>query len=785
MIEFFTKEKVSFFRNIFVWTSISLLLLLILSFARVKIENYAQITSVILSNLLIWAPRQISLLLISLVAYLLLLIIPGFVISTFIIKEAKFFLERLIYAVLIGSMLLTYLMIALGPFNIITAPLIWAFSIFWIFILFVKKRHSIIISEWKAFMSEIWTNQLVYSLLVVILILNLLPSLILHLTNPWALNDDHFLFLVEPAERLVVSGFYSPLDAAPSSFWHNPSVFPLGVAVLAMVTIFVSTCFRNVLCVEVAGVSGIILSFFLPLMVFAAGRKLRDIKIGAIASAFFLFTQVNNRIMDARSTSFVFIFVMSLLISIVAYERSEEKNRIFLVLGGLSLGAIIIAHLTTGILSLILLLGVYVFSFINRSYRYMKITSWCLLIGWICALPYLIWVFVLGISTHKGSLLLPIVVIFSAILVFLALSLIGHLAETSKPLDKLKKYRYPASILIIIYLLVIISRVLATPFIEPFYTGDLLYILNTYVFLEAFGFITIIMSFYSEKKDFYRILALTILPVVFITQMLPVIIPQSLVFTVLRLDSAWDALLLPLYRNLIAKSYEYFLPVFLCFLSAEFIIKLYNSLGEVKIIRSILFFLSKFNIKKTHVALFLFILFIIMPNPFVPNVRTRFDSYEKHLSQHWYPRLLWAHDGFWPTVGHTQWTYLSPEEEEVGNWFRENTPITSRFVFFTELSSITGTWLLEEGYYVYLRISLVSGRAHALLTNREARAVYQTQNSTERLELLQKGKGSYIVVGPYERGLFPECETSLEKDPMLYTGFKNDKFTVYCLNSVI
>jgi hypothetical protein len=182
-----------------------------------------------------------------------------------------------------------------------------------------------------------------------------------------------------------------------------------------------------------------------------------------------------------------------------------------------------------------------------------------------------------------------------------------------------------------------------------------------------------------------------------------------------------------------------------------------------------------------QVAIFLFILFIIMPNPFVPNVRTRFDSYEKHLSQHWYPRFLWAHDGFWPTVGHTQWTYLSPEEEAVGKWFRENTPITSRFVFYTELSTISGTWLLDQDYYVYLRISLVSGRAHALLKNQEARAIYNTQNATLRLELLQKGKGSYVVVGPYERGLFPGCEARLEVDPMLSLGFKNEKFTVYSL----
>jgi hypothetical protein len=170
-----------------------------------------------------------------------------------------------------------------------------------------------------------------------------------------------------------------------------------------------------------------------------------------------------------------------------------------------------------------------------------------------------------------------------------------------------------------------------------------------------------------------------------------------------------------------------------------------------------------------------------MPNPFVPNVRTRFDSYEKHLSQHWYPRFLWAHDGFWPTVGHTQWTYLSPEEEAVGKWFRENTPITSRFVFYTELSTISGTWLLDQDYYVYLRISLVSGRAHAILKNQEARAIYNTQNATLRLELLQKGKGSYVVVGPYERGLFPGCEARLGADPTLSLGFKNEKFTVYSL----
>ncbi len=784
MIEFFTKERVSFFRNILVWTSISLLLLFILSFARVKIENYAAVSFVIFNNLLVWAPRQTSLLLLSFVAYLLLLIIPGFVISTFIIREAKFLLERLIYAVLIGSMLLTYLMIVFGPFSIIIAPLIWAFAIFWIIILFVKKRYSILISEWKTFISEVWRNQLIYGLLVVILILNLIPSIVLHLTNPWAMNDDHFLFLIEPAERLVVSGFYSPIDAAPSGFLNNTSVFPLGVAVLAMVTIIVSTFSANVLCVEVAGVSGIILSFFIPLMVFTAGRKLRNIQTGMIASAFFLFTQVNNRIMDARSTCFVYIFVMSLLISIVAYERSKDKSKVFLVLGGLSLGAIVITHLTTGILSLILLFGVYIFGFITKSYRYMKITSWCLLIGWICALPYLIWMFILGTRTHKGNLLLPIAVIFLFILIFIVLLLIGHLAESNKPLDQLKKYRYPTSILIVIYLIIIILRVLATPFIEPFYTGDLLYILNTYVFLEAFGFVTIIMSFFSEKKDFYRILALTILPVVFITQMLPVIIPQSLIFTALRLHADWDALLPPLYRNLIAKSYEYFLPVFLCFLSADFIIAVYKRLDDVKIMPSIFRFFSKFNIKKMHVAIFLFILFIIMPNPFVPNVRTRFDSYEKHLSQHWYPRFLWAHDGFWPTVGHTQWTYLSPEEEAVGNWFRENTPITSRFVFYTEISTVSGTWLLDKDYYVYLRISLVSGRAHAILKNQDVRAIYKTQNSTLRLELLQKGKGSYIVVGPYERGIYPGCEARLESDPMLNLGFKNEKFTVYSLKMI-
>ena len=784
MIKFFTKERVSFFRNIFVWTSISLLILFILSFARVKIENYAEVSIVIFNNLLIWAPRQIGLLVLSFVAYLLLLIIPGFVISTFIIREAKFFLERLIYAVLIGSMLLTYLMVALGPFSIIIAPLIWAFALFWIIVLFVKKRYSILIREWKAFMSEIWSNQLVYGLLVVILILNLIPSLILHLTNPWAMNDDHFLFLIEPAERLVVSGFYSPLDAAPSGFLNNTSVFPLGVAVLAMVTIIVATFFTNVLCVEVAGVSGIILSFFIPLTVFTAGRKLRNTKTGMIASAFFLFTQVNNRIMDARSTCFVYIFVMSLLIAIVAYERNKNNNKMFLVLGGISLGAIIITHLTTGILSLILLLGVYIFAFITKSYRYMKITSWCLVIGWIFALPYLIWMFILGTSTHKGSLVLPIAVVFLTVLIFLGLLLIGHLAEIKKPLDQLKKYRYPASILIGIYLIIIILRILATPFIEPFYTGDLLYVLNTYVFLEAFAFVIIIVSFFSEKMNFYRILVLTILPVVFITQMLPVIIPQPLIFAALHLHADWDALLPPLYRNLIAKSYEYFLPVFLCFLSAEFILEVYRRLDDINIFQPIFSYLSRFNIKKMHVAIFLFILFIIMPNPFVPNVRTRFDSYEKHLSQHWYPRFLWAHDGFWPTVGHTQWTYLSPEEEAVGKWFRENTPITSRFVFYTELTTISGTWLLNEDYYVYLRISLVSGRAHAILKNQDARAIYNTHNTTLRLELLQKGKGSYVVVGPYERGLYPGCEARLEADPMLSLGYKNDRFTVYSLRMI-
>jgi len=783
VIEFFAKERVSFFRNIFVWTSFSLLLLFTLSLARVKLENYGHVSLVIFENLSIWAPRQISLLLFALVAYIFVLIIPGFVISTFIIKEGNFFLERLLYAVLIGSMLLTYLMIAVGSFGIVTSPLIWAFGIFWILLLLVRRKYSVLISEWRAFVSEIWKNQLLYSILVVILILNLIPSLVLHLTNPWALNDDHFHFLVEPAQRLVVSGFYSPLDSAPSSFLHNTSVFPLGVAVLGMVTIFISTFLGNTLCVEVAGVTGIVLSFFLPLAIFITGRKLKNIKIGVISSAFFLFTQVNNRIMDARATCFVYIFVMSLLISSVAYERSEE-NKVFLIMGGLSLGAIIIAHLTTGILSLILLLMMYLFGFINKSYRYLKTISWILMIGWICALPYLSWLFILGTSTHGGSVFLPIVSIFSVILIVLVLLLIGHLAETYKPFDQFKKYRYPMSIFIIIYLVIITSRILATPFIEPFYYGDLFFVLNAYVFLEAFGFITIIMALYSERKDFYHILVLTTLPAVFITQMLPVIIPQSLFITTLQLQSDWNALLLPIYRNTIAKSYEYFLPVFLCIFSAEFVIKLYKFLDKIKFVRSVLLFLSKFNIRKIHVALFIFFVFLIMPNPFVPNVRTRFDSYEKHLSQHWYPRFLWAHDGFWPTVGHTQWTYLSPAEEEVGNWFRDNTPITSRFVFYTEIGSITGTWLRGEGYYVYLRISLVSGRAHALLKNHEARVIYKTQNSTERYELLQKGKGSYVVVGPYERGQFKGCEARLESDPMLYIGFKNDTFTVYCLRTI-
>ncbi|MFX1519421.1 MAG: hypothetical protein ACFFCD_05830 [Promethearchaeota archaeon] len=784
VIEFFIKERISFFRNIVVWTGVSLLLLFILSFARVKLENYGTVSSVIFENLLIWAPRQISLLFFALVAYIFVLIIPGFVITTYIIKKNCFFLERLIYAVLIGSMLLTYLMIVMGPFGIVTSPLIWAFVISWTVLLIVKRRYSIVISEWKAFVAEIWENQLFYALLVVILLLNLLPSLVLHLTNPWALNDDHFLFLVEPAERVVMSGFYSPLDAAPSNYLNNTSVFPLGVAVLAMITLIVSTFFTRVLCVEVAGVSGIILSLFLPLTVFTTGRKLRDIKIGVIASAFFLFTQVNNRIMDARSTCFVYIFVMSLLLSFVAYERSKEKNSVFLIMGGLSLGAIIITHLTTGVLSLILLLVMYLFGFINKSYHYMKVFSWCSLIGWVCALPYLSWIFVLGTGTHGGSLFLPIVFISSVILIFLALSIIGHLAEIWRPLDKFKKYRYPTSFFIVIYLLIIISRVLATPFIEPFYYGDLLFILNAYVFLEIFGFITIIMALFSERKDFYHMLTLTTLPAVFMAQMLPAIIPQPLFITILNLNPNWHYLLSPIYRNIIAKSYEYFLPVFLCFFSAEFIVKLYNFVDNINIFQFVLLFLSKFNIKKIHVALFVFFVFLIMPNPFVPNVRSRFDSYEKHLSQYWYPRFLWAYKGFWPSVGHTQWTYLSPEEEEVGNWFRENTPVMSRFVFYTEYDSVTGTWIRGEGYYVYLRISLVSGRAHALISKHEIWTLYETDNSTLRLKILQKGNGSYIVVGPYERGIFQGCENRFERDPMLTIGFKNDNFTVFCLKEV-
>ncbi len=778
------KEKVSFIRNIFVWTSISLLLLFTLSLTRVKLENYGYVSLVIFENLIIWAPRQISLLVFTITACMFVLIIPGFVISTFIIKEARFFLERLVYAVLIGSMLLTYLMIALGPFSIVTSPLIWVFAIFWTLLLLIKRKYLILISEWKAFVSEIWKNQLIYSILAVILILNLIPSLILHLTNPWALNDDHFLFLVEPAERLVVSGFYSPLDAAPSGFWRNTSVFPLGVAVLGMVTIFVSTFLRNVLCVEVAGVMGIVLSFFLPLTIFVTGRKLKNIKIGVISSAFFLFTQVNNRIMDARSTCFVYIFVMSLLLSFVAYERSKEKNRVFLIIGGLSLSAIIITHLTTGILSLILLLVMYPFGFINRNYHYLRIISWYLLIGWACSLPYMSWLFVLGTDIHGGSLILPFVFIFSVILIGLVLLFIGRLAEIKKPLEQFDKYRYPMSIFILIYLLVIVSRILATPLIEPFYYADLLYVLNAYVFLEIFGFITIVRAFYFERKDFFFLLTLTILPAILIAQMIPVIIPQSLVITALNLPSVWHFTLTPIYRNVIAKSYEYFLPVFLCFFSAEFIIKLYNSVDNVKILQSIFSFLSKFNIKKIQVSLFVFFVFLILPNPFVPNVRSRFDSYEKHLSQYWYPRFLWSHDGFWPTVGHTQWTYLSPEEEAVGKWFRENTPVMSRFVFFTEISSITGTWVREEGYYVYLRISLVSGRAHALLKDDRVRKLYKTENSTRRLELLEQGKGSYVVIGPYERGEFPGCETRFEQDPRFYIGFKNDRFTVFCLRNV-
>ncbi len=133
-------------------------------------------------------------------------------------------------------------------------------------------------------------------------------------------------------------------------------------------------------------------------------------------------------------------------------------------------------------------------------------------------------------------------------------------------------------------------------------------------------------------------------------------------------------------------------------------------------------------------------------------------------------------------------TYISKDEMDAVRWIRQNTPeyavVQSRIdyaghfdysltVCFAERKAALAHW--KVAYNRYPNLAAIDGRVA------EIRRIFQTDDSTERLQILDKLGIDYLFVGERERASFPGCEEKIKGTPSISEVYANSEVRVYAV----